>query len=185
MMRDLLRLPGRGGRRSRRRRELTAQIAYRVAELYGVGDGREDLSARRIDEVAELEFALAVLDGLAPVEAEAERAAPPPGQGPPEIVLKLVRVHDRLDMAADRDAESAPLVKRFRNDVLELLAVSGADLVERDGPLQPPLHEVLSTVPTADPALVHHVARTVRPGVRWNGRLIRPQQVVAYVEEGR
>lgn len=189
MMRDLLRFRGRGGRRSRRRRELVAQIAYRVAELYGVGDGKADQSAWRIDEIRELEFALAVLDSLAPVPASAPpaqaAAAAAPDQGPPEIVLKLVRVHDWLDMAADRDGESSSLIKRFRHDVVEMLALSGAGLVETDGPVQSPQHEVISTVPTGDPALVHHVARTLRPGVRWDGLLIRPQQVVAYVEEDR
>jgi hypothetical protein len=184
MMRDLLRLRPRGGRRSRRRRELVAQVAFRVAELYGVGEGKADQSARRVDEVAELEFALAVLDSLPPVALpvpEPDRAA----DGPPPIVLSLVRTYDWLEMTAGRDGGPSPDVKRMRQDVAAMLALSGADLVEEDGPVRAPLHEVITTAATADPALVHHVARTLRSGVRWNGLLIRPQQVVAYVEEDR
>ncbi|SDK57790.1 hypothetical protein SAMN05216298_0628 [Glycomyces sambucus] len=182
MMRDLLRL--RGGRRARRRRRLTAQLAYRIAQLYGVGGDRSGLSDRDVDEVAELEFALAVLDSLPPVAAP-EAPAAVPEERPPAIVLSLVRTYDWLEVAAGQEGGPSREVERMRRDVAELLAQAGAGLVTEDGPVRTPQHEVITTTPTGDPALVHHVARTLRPGVRWNGLLVRPQQVVAYVEEAR
>ena len=109
---------------------------------------------------------------------------------PPAIVWELISLSDRLvDLTragAPADAEEAwETLRWFAGRATELLALYEIARVEDDGPLDLLRHEVVAGRPAPAAALVEHIAETVRPGYLWRGALLRPQRVVAYVEESQ
>jgi hypothetical protein len=105
---------------------------------------------------------------------------------PPAVVRELVRLADRLpDLTgenAPRDPEQAAVITRWLEErARALLTACDVVPVEDSGPLDLGRHEVVGTRAAPAGDLVHHIADTVRPGYTWQGRLLRPQQVVAYV----
>ena len=138
-------------------------------ELTGAAEAR-----RRRAETAELRELLAA--ALSTVSACVGST------GPPAVACELITMTDRLvDLAT---ADAAEILGWFRTRVDALLALCEVAPITDGGTVDFLRHEVVADRPAPRDDLVDHIADTVRPGYRWRNDLIRPQQVVAYVDAG-
>lgn len=105
---------------------------------------------------------------------------------PPAIVRELIRLADRLpdltggNTPADPE-QAAGLARWLEGRAQSLLTACDVTRIEETGALDLSRHEVVGTRTAPADQMVQHIADTVRPGYSWHGRLLRPQQVVAYV----
>ncbi|MBC6457024.1 hypothetical protein [Actinomadura sp. HBU206391] len=102
---------------------------------------------------------------------------------PPPIVHTLIDISDRV--AGLRDSVEPAVTRWLLDRITEALADAGVSAIREEGAVDTTRHAVLGVRATADPELVDRIAETVRPGYRWNDQVLRPQQVIAYVEDGR
>jgi hypothetical protein len=107
-------------------------------------------------------------------------------QTPPVIASELIALADRL---ADLTEQGAPVDAEQASTVLGWLAGRTQAMLDAcevtaitdDGPVDLMRHEVVAGRPASTAELAEHIASTIRPGYAWRGRLLRPQQVVAYI----
>lgn len=104
---------------------------------------------------------------------------------PPQVVRELIRLADRLPDLTGENATTTPgqageVARWLDARTKALLTACDVARVEDSGPLDLRRHEVVGTRAAPASDLVHHIADTVRPGYAWRGRLLRPQQIVAY-----
>jgi hypothetical protein len=198
----------RGGRTAESARLLAFETTLQAAELAGEGSppGLQDMNtpsmldnARRLlvtvaerqrADVRRAEALGAELTRLRAENAALRRrlpepaAEPEPGEvDPPPIVHTLIDISDRV--AGLRDTVEPAVTSWLLDRITEALAEAGVTGIRDKGPVDVNRHAVLGVRATADPDLVDRIVETVRPGYRWNDRILRPQQVIAYVEDGR
>ncbi|MBC6466590.1 hypothetical protein [Actinomadura alba] len=200
----------RGGRPAESTRRLAFETTLQAAELAGEGGppGLEEMStpnmldnARRLlvtaterqrADVARAEALGAELARLRAENAALRRRLPElasePGSAPvevdpPPIVHTLIDISDRV--AGLRDTVEPAVTRWLLDRITEALAGTGVIGIRDKGPVDVTRHAVLAVRATDDPDLIDRIAETVRPGYRWNDRILRPQQVIAYVEDGR
>jgi molecular chaperone GrpE (heat shock protein) len=154
--------------------EASAQTAAARAELAQV---REEC-ATRTAELTQL------LRDASRASAGAGAAG---GGAPPPVARELIGVADRLvdltGAGAPQDGEQVGAALRWMRSRTEAL-LSACDVVriEDGGPVDFQRHEVLGNRAAPNDDLLDHIADTVRPGYAWHGSVLRPQQVIAYVE---
>ncbi|MFI6391491.1 hypothetical protein [Nonomuraea sp. NPDC050540] len=107
---------------------------------------------------------------------------------PPRMVNALVDLAERLDELRGRDLATGPepparLVGWVADQLTLMLREGEVEPLDDRGELVPERHQVVGVRPTAEPGLPGTIAETVRPGYQWRGLVLRPQQVLAYVEE--
>jgi molecular chaperone GrpE (heat shock protein) len=107
-------------------------------------------------------------------------------QTPPAIAGELIMLADRLvdltGQGAPVDAEQAGAVLGWlAGRTQAMLDACEVTAITDDGPVDLMWHEVVAGRPTSTAELAEHIASTIRPGYAWRGRLVRPQQVVAYI----
>lgn len=105
--------------------------------------------------------------------------------GPPPPATELMEIADRLAAltSAGRGLDPAAadwLTDRFTG----VLARCEIAVVDDTGPVDPARHEVVGVRPAPDDERADHIAETVRRGYEWRGRILRPQQVIAFVRRG-
>jgi molecular chaperone GrpE (heat shock protein) len=113
-------------------------------------------------------------------------AADQAAQTPPAIAGELITLADRL---VDLTGQGAPVDAEQAGAVLDWLAgrtqamlnACEVTAITDDGPVDLMRHEVVAGRPAGTGELAEHIASTIRPGYAWRGRLLRPQQVVAYI----
>ena len=113
-------------------------------------------------------------------------AEDPVPEAPPPVARELVRLADQLpDLLPGKpgvtDDTVNDTVQWLNTRIQEVLAACDVVRVEEAGRLDFSRHEVAGTRPAPDADSAHHIAATVRPGYSWRGRMLRPQQVIAYV----
>jgi hypothetical protein len=122
----------------------------------------------------------------APPVPAAPPAEEPVPEAPPPVARELVRLADQLpDLLPGKpgvaDDTVNDTVQWLNTRIQELLAACDVIRIEEAGCLDFSRHEVAGTRPAPDADSAHHIAATVRPGYSWRGRMLRPQQVIAYV----
>jgi hypothetical protein len=176
------------------------------AQLSSIQEESESRLAQMTRQLHTLEDELrTVRDKCASLE-QAARSAPDPQQpasadparlghdpltpgamaGPPRVVRELVGVADKLaDLAGDHapadPQQAAAALRWLQVRTQALLAACDVARVEDGGLLDMQRHQVIATRAAPAEDLVDHIADTVRPGYAWQGSLLRPQQVIAYV----
>jgi hypothetical protein len=135
----------------------------------------------------------AIRTRLRDLEQAADAGRPGPGRGgqaagdaPPLVVDELVRLADRLPAMSAHGAQldpgqAAAAARWLDQRVQAALAACEVTRVEDDGALDLRRHEVVGTRAAPSESLAHQIAQTVRPGYAWHDRVLRAQQVVAYV----
>jgi len=114
---------------------------------------------------------------------------------------QLLALHDRIDderqfLAASfrRDVDLATHVearrlqaqhdaaaRSFATEILMILRGLGVEPLEPSGPdLDPHMQRVVGVEPNSRAELDGRIARIARRGFRWNGALLRPEQVIVY-----
>jgi len=122
---------------------------------------------------------------LAAVRAERAPHRSSAGAGsPPAVAEELIAMADQLDVVLHGAnlADAGEELRRVRERITALLALCEVAPIVDGGELDFMRHEVVSDRPAPHAGLVDHIADTVRPGYRWRHDLLRPQQVVAYVD---
>lgn len=129
------------------------------------------------------------------VVANVERACLRP------VIDQLLALHDRIDderqflgASFRRDADLATQIgarqlqaqhdgaaRSFAAEILMILRGLGVEPLELSGPeLNPHLQRVVGVESTSSAELDGRIARITRRGFRWNGALLRPEQVIVY-----
>jgi hypothetical protein len=111
--------------------------------------------------------------------AEPKRAAGAPrtsGEVPP-VARRIIEIRDSLYGASPTPELIALAYARLGTALedLDVLTLEGA------GPIDWDLQEPVGTKPAPDGSLDQTVASTVRPGYRYGGAIVRPQEVILYV----
>ena len=120
---------------------------------------------------------------MTPAPAPAGAAAP---VVPEERALPLIRtLIDLMDHAAnlarDPDPQRARAVARWIEErTRPVFADLAVEVLTETGRADPSRHEVIGVTPGSDSSLVDTISETVRPGYRWRGILLRPQQVTIH-----
>ena len=100
------------------------------------------------------------------------------------ILLDLISLHDDLTQvldSADTPRATADSLLFFRDGVEQTLARNGVQKYTVDGDaFDRGRQRVVRTVDTGDPALDRTVARRVRAGFDWDGKVLRQEWVSAY-----
>lgn len=125
-------------------------------------------------------------DGLRSAEPDERDQDGTATEAPAGVVRELIRMADRLPDAFPPSAPGDPggtdaVAQWLTARVRAMLATCDVSRIEDNGLVDASRHEVVGTrtAPTAD--LAQQIAETVRPGYEWHGKLMRPQQVIAYV----
>ncbi|WP_406733252.1 hypothetical protein [Streptomyces sp. NBC_01794] len=125
---------------------------------------------------------------LSDADTESVRSAALPQLPPsaPPAAAPLIGLLDRLSGLGDAvEPPDGPLLDWVRRSVLTALAALGVTPVEDTGPADPTRHNVVATREDDSGGLLcDHIAETVRPGYRWDGGLLRTQEVIVYVPPG-
>jgi hypothetical protein len=139
--------------------------------------------------IAELRQARAETEAARTPAARAWVNTPPADQDaqtPPVIAGELITLADRLvdltGQGAPVDAEQAGAVLGWlAGRTQAMLNACEVTAITDEGPVDLMRHEVVAGRPASTAELAEHIASTIRPGYAWRGRLLRPQQVVAYI----
>jgi len=101
------------------------------------------------------------------------------------ILLDLVSMYDDLTKmieSAGCSPETAKALAFFRDTVEQTLARNGVQAFVVEGSaVDRSRQKVMRVIETTDPATDRRVAQRLRPGFSWNGRVLRPEWVSAYL----
>jgi molecular chaperone GrpE len=109
------------------------------------------------------------------------------------LALDLMKLHDDLGQAigdlqrSESPAASPSLLEAFRCDVQDALYRNGFEAFtgEEGGRFEASQQTVGRRVPTEDTALIGCIAGRLRPGFRYQGRIVRKESVSVYVANPR
>lgn len=101
------------------------------------------------------------------------------------ILLDLIAMYDDLSKvieSADSQPETVRTLAFFRDTIEQTLARNGVERFTVEGcTVDRARQKIISVVETADSASDREVAGRLRPGFSWNGRVLRPEWVSAYL----
>ena len=127
----------------------------------------------RLQQADETLRAVVRLESGEPVQGVEE--ALPPG------ARQLIALRDEALLAAASEHTTAKQVAdRFYRGIGEILEAEGINSTEPTETLDPARQHVIGTRPTDDPARHGRIAEVVGPGYVFDGRVIRPEQVVTW-----
>ncbi len=99
----------------------------------------------------------------------------------PQPVPDLIRLRDQLTSRGSMSPESVPsLLDGIDRRLVAILEALDVDVINADGAFDTSAQEVVHVEPTTNSDLDEHIHSTVRSGYRFDGKLIRPQQVIVY-----
>jgi molecular chaperone GrpE (heat shock protein) len=100
------------------------------------------------------------------------------------LLHDLIQMHDdltKMSESPDSPPETVHALGLFRDTVEQALARYGVERYTVDGDtVDRARQKVISVVDTPDPAVDRQLARRLRPGFTWNGKVLRPEWVSAY-----
>ena len=87
-----------------------------------------------------------------------------------------------LETAGDSPEAAARLIAGQLQETAALLREMGAEILQDTGAFDSRYHTAVQTRPTEDPDRIGQIAETFRPGYRFRGEVLRPQEVIVYTE---
>ncbi len=102
------------------------------------------------------------------------------------VFTDLIAMHDDITDALTADeagsmAQPAEILAELRESLLETLSRNGVVSYSADSPeLDRTRQRVIDVTPAEDPALDRRVARRLRAGFEYDGRVLRPEWVVVH-----
>jgi molecular chaperone GrpE (heat shock protein) len=104
------------------------------------------------------------------------------------VLLDLVAIYDDISQmigAADCLPETAQQLEFVRDSVKQTLARNGAEMFSGEGEaVDRALQKVIAVVETPDPDADRRIAARLRPGFRWDDRVLRSEWVNVYRYDG-
>jgi len=117
--------------------------------------------------------------GQRPAEVDRDRSAAP--AGPTRASLDLIALRDEALLASHSEYTTAQQVsERVFQQIGEILQAEGITPLAASGTVDPKRHHVIGVRETEDRTLDGRIAEAVRPGYAFNGRVIRPGQVIIW-----
>ncbi|MFC0602412.1 nucleotide exchange factor GrpE [Streptomyces palmae] len=103
----------------------------------------------------------------------------------PELLVLADWLADLTKQGAEEtDPEQAATALRWLDGrLIRLFALCDVADLHDEGPVDPVRHEIVGSRPADDGRPAGSIARTVRHGYVWRGRVLRRQQVIMYAEE--
>ena len=100
---------------------------------------------------------------------------------PSVIAKELIKLRDWVLLASTSESTaSAESFQRIYKKLGQILVKDGVTLLENVGAYDYEKQQVIDTQITDDPSKNDQIYNTVRPGYIFNGKLIRPQEVIVY-----
>ncbi|MEI6512606.1 MAG: nucleotide exchange factor GrpE [bacterium] len=97
------------------------------------------------------------------------------------LFRQLIGWADHFEEIISQDNVSKGDLSFLYDELIDALNRYGVEQFSSDNDIfEPSLQKVVKTEPVGDETLNRSIARRVKPGYRQNGRLMRPEQVVAY-----
>lgn len=175
--------------------ELARRIEREASTLAGVPQ-----MAAHYDVLPRLRRAAGALEtgaASAPASGETVLARPLPGEtrqrgagpehrptvpsGPPAAAFDLIELRDEALLATRSEHTSAQQVaERVAQRIGEILREEGVTALAASHTVDPKRHQVIGARETGDQALDGQIAEAVRPGYAFDGRVIRPEQVITW-----
>lgn len=118
-----------------------------------------------------------------------------PAESPPSLVIErepepsvaakeIIKLRDWILLAqSEGDSSSTKVLAAIYQQLEQILVKEGVKPLEETGLFNYERHKVISTQKTEDPDKDDWVCETVRPGYLFEGKLIRPQEVIVYTFE--
>lgn len=104
-----------------------------------------------------------------------------PDPEPSEVAKDLIRLRDWVLLAKSGGTAVEPAVlEEISRQLARVLAKEGITPLEEGGPYDYNRQSVAGVQPTDDPAQDDQVYSTVKPGYLFQGKLVRPQEVIVY-----
>lgn len=101
------------------------------------------------------------------------------------LIRSLIKFRDQLLLFRENapDELTIKLLSGLYQETGRIMAQNGIELLNGDGPFSPDRHTAVDTRPSNDPERIGTIADTFRDGYAIAGEILRPQEVVLYVEE--
>lgn len=116
-------------------------------------------------------------------------AAPVSPDGQLTMVQDIITMRDNLLMRrnwirdfAPEEETAAKLVEGQLQETAKLLERAGVEIMDRMGAFDCRLHTAVETRPAPAAQQNGQIAETFRPGYRFRGEILRPQEVILYVK---
>lgn len=174
----------------RRARLLAFQIEQEARRLNRMRPQPPDSGVDSLDRILHSALTLLERTPVAPDDIDAGALNPPAtapvrSDEPGPVAARLITLRDSVlaTSAAGDEAVSPALLTGLYRELGKILALESIESIEDSGQVDDNLHLIVGTTLTGDPARHDTIAETVRPGYRFGERLIRPQEVIAYVRE--
>ena len=102
-----------------------------------------------------------------------------------KLVKAIIKFRDQLLIFKDNaeDDKMNKLLANLYRETGRLLSENDVEILNDDGELSTDRHIVTGTVPTDDPGLVNKIESTFRDGYIFDGKMIRPQEIVVYIDK--
>jgi molecular chaperone GrpE (heat shock protein) len=105
--------------------------------------------------------------------------APVAPSEPSETTTRLIALRDKVEEAAEQQADAAGLT-RVARELGEILALDHVVAFQDEGVFNSARQRVVDTVVASDPDENYRVATSVRPGYLQAGHLLRREDVILY-----
>ncbi len=103
---------------------------------------------------------------------------------PSVAAREIIKLRDWILLAqSEGDSSSPKVLEAIYQQLEQILAKEGVKPLEETGQFNYERHKVISTQKTDDPDKDDWVCETVKPGYLFDGKLIRPQEVIVYTFE--
>jgi len=106
-----------------------------------------------------------------------------------ETISGIIAMRDNLLMRkswicdfAPQEEAAAKLVEGQLRETAKLLERTGVEIMEGTEAFNSQVHTVVETKPAQFPEQVDQIAETFRPGYRFRGEVLRPQEVILYIK---
>jgi hypothetical protein len=103
---------------------------------------------------------------------------------PSVAAQEIIKLRDWILLAqSESDSFNYKVLEAIYQQLAQILAKEGVKPLEETGLFNYERHKIISTQKTEDPDKDDWVCETVRPGYLFEGKLIRPQEVIVYTFE--
>jgi molecular chaperone GrpE (heat shock protein) len=100
------------------------------------------------------------------------------------VLLDLVAMYDDISQlinSSEYPPVTVQVLELVRDTVMHTLGRNGAEQIPSEGDIfDRTVHKVVRMVPTEQPEADRRIAARLRPGFRWNDRVLRPEWVDVY-----
>ncbi len=100
-----------------------------------------------------------------------------------KLIQGIIKFRDQLLLFKDNAEEegAAKLLSNLYRETGRILSINGVEVLNRAGDFLPDFQIAVDTITTDNGELVNKVESTFRDGYVFEGKMLRPQEVVVYV----